>query len=40
MDYQGDRELLLTSHSRRTAEDLITYRATRNAVSIDGLPAF
>lgn len=40
MDYRGDRDLLLTSHSRRTADDLVTYRATRNAASIDGLPVF
>ncbi|WP_091246033.1 pyridoxamine 5'-phosphate oxidase family protein [Micromonospora matsumotoense] len=40
MDYRGDRDLLVTSHSRRTAEDLVTYRATKNAASIDGLPVF
>jgi hypothetical protein len=40
MEYQGDRDLLLTSHSRRTAEDLVVYRATKNAASIDGLPVF
>ena len=40
MDYRGDRDLLLTSHSRRTPDDLVTYRATRNARSIDGLPVF
>lgn len=40
MEYQGDRDLLLTSHSRRTTEDLVEYRATRNAASIDGLPVF
>lgn len=40
MEYQGDRDLLLTSHSRRTAADLVTYRATKNAASIDGLPVF
>ncbi|MFC4020315.1 pyridoxamine 5'-phosphate oxidase family protein [Micromonospora sp. GCM10011542] len=40
MDYQGERDLLLTSHSRRSAEDLVAYRATKNAASIDGLPVF
>ncbi|SDY52625.1 Pyridoxamine 5'-phosphate oxidase [Micromonospora pattaloongensis] len=39
MTYEGDRELLITSHSRRSAAELADYRATRNAVSIDGLPA-
>lgn len=40
MDYRAERDLLLTSHSRRTADDLVTYRATKNAASIDGLPVF
>ncbi|WP_433348274.1 pyridoxamine 5'-phosphate oxidase family protein [Micromonospora sp. CA-111912] len=40
MDYQGDRDLLVRSHSRRTTDDLVTYRATKNAASIDGLPVF
>jgi hypothetical protein len=40
LSYQGDRDLLLRSHSRRTAADLVEYRATRNAASIDGLPTF
>ncbi|MFV2085060.1 pyridoxamine 5'-phosphate oxidase family protein [Micromonospora sp. LOL_021] len=40
MDYRGDRDLLVRAHSRRTAEDLAEYRATRNATSIDNLPAF
>ncbi|TDC59201.1 pyridoxamine 5'-phosphate oxidase family protein [Micromonospora sp. KC207] len=40
MEYQGDRDLLIRAHSRRTAEDLVTYRATKNAASIDGLPVF
>lgn len=40
LEYQGDRDLLITAHSRRTTEDLVTYRATRNAASIDGLPVF
>ncbi|WP_199757790.1 pyridoxamine 5'-phosphate oxidase family protein [Micromonospora sp. Llam0] len=40
MDYRGDRDLLVRANSRRTAEDLAEYRATRNATSIDDLPAF
>jgi len=40
MTYQGDRDLLIQSHSRRTREDLVEYRRTRNAASIDGIPVF
>lgn len=40
MEYQEDRDLLLGSHSRRSTEDLVVYRATKNAASIDGLPVF
>jgi hypothetical protein len=40
MSYEGDRDLLVRAHSRRSAEDLADYRATRNAASIDGLPVF
>ncbi|WP_326554828.1 pyridoxamine 5'-phosphate oxidase family protein [Micromonospora sp. NBC_01813] len=40
MDYQGERDLLIQAHSRRTEDDLVRYRATRNATSIDELPAF
>ncbi|WP_320065292.1 hypothetical protein [Micromonospora sp. RTGN7] len=40
MDYQGDRDLLIRSHSRRSTEDPVTYRATKNAASVDGLPVF
>ncbi|MET8310501.1 pyridoxamine 5'-phosphate oxidase family protein [Micromonospora sp. NPDC005173] len=40
MDYRAERDLLLSSHSRRTADDLVVYRATKNAASIDGLPVF
>ena len=40
MSYQGDRDLLIRAHSRRSAADLVTYRATRNGASIDGLPIF
>ena len=40
MSYQGDRDLLVQWGSRRSAADLADYRASRNAASIDGLPAF
>jgi hypothetical protein len=40
MTYEGDRGLLVRAHERRTDEDLADYRRTRNASSIDGLPAF
>ncbi|WP_422738827.1 pyridoxamine 5'-phosphate oxidase family protein [Micromonospora sp. WMMD729] len=40
MDFRAERDLLLTSHSRRTTDDLVTYRATKNAASVDGLPVF
>ncbi|MFI6780855.1 hypothetical protein [Micromonospora sp. NPDC050276] len=40
MDFRAERDLLLTSHSRRSADDLVVYRATKNAASIDGLPVF
>jgi hypothetical protein len=39
MSYEGDRDLLRQSHSRRSVDDLDEYWATRNATSIDGLPA-
>jgi hypothetical protein len=40
MSYEGDRDLLVRAHERRTEEDLVEYRRTRNAASIDGLPVF
>lgn len=40
MSYDGDRDLLVRAHERRTADDLAGYRRTRNAASIDGLPVF
>lgn len=40
MTYQGDRDLLIQSHSRRSTEDLVDYRRTRNGASIDGIPVF
>jgi hypothetical protein len=40
MSYEGDRDLLVRAHERRTDEDLAEYRRTRNEASIDGLPVF
>jgi len=40
MTYEGDRDLLIRSHSRRTDEDLAEYRRVKNGHSIDGLPVF
>ncbi|BBH69924.1 pyridoxamine 5'-phosphate oxidase [Actinoplanes sp. OR16] len=40
MSYEGDRDLLIRSHSRRTEEDLADYRRVKNAHSIDGHPVF
>jgi Pyridoxamine 5'-phosphate oxidase len=40
MAYQGERDLLVRAHERRTDADLAEYRKVRNAASIDGLPAF
>jgi hypothetical protein len=39
MTYEGDRDLLVRSHERRDDQALADYRRTRNAASIDGLPA-
>jgi hypothetical protein len=39
MDYVGDRDLLIRSHSRRDDEALVAYGEKKNRVSIDGLPA-
>jgi hypothetical protein len=39
MDYVGDRDLLLRSHSRRDEAALVDYGERKNGVSIDGLPA-
>lgn len=39
MSFQGDRDLLLEWTARRDDEALREYQATRNASSIDGLPA-
>jgi hypothetical protein len=39
MSYEGDRDLLARFWARKTPEAVAEYRATRNATSIDGLPA-
>jgi len=39
MDYQGDRDLLDRWAARKSEDDLVAYRAEKNATSIDGLPA-
>jgi hypothetical protein len=39
MDYTGDRYLLQRSHSRRSDADFAAYAESKNARSIDGLPA-
>jgi Pyridoxamine 5'-phosphate oxidase len=39
MDFVADRDLLDRSQERREPQYFDQYRATRNAVSIDGLPA-
>ena len=39
MEYVGDRTLLTQWAKRRTDDDLVAYRARKNATSIDGLPA-
>ncbi len=40
MSYEGDRDLLIRAHERRTDEDLAEYRRVKNGVSIDGRPIF
>jgi pyridoxamine 5'-phosphate oxidase-like protein len=39
MAYQGDRDLLPRFWERKSAEQVAQYRVTKNATSIDGLPA-
>lgn len=39
MTYVEDRDILLQRNGRKSPEQLDEYRAVRNAVSIDGLPA-
>ncbi len=38
-DHLGDRDLLEKWAQRKTDEELVNYRATKNKTSIDGLPA-
>ena len=38
-EHLGDRDLLESWASRKSADELSAYRATKNATSIDGLPA-
>jgi hypothetical protein len=40
MTYEGDRDLLVRAHERRSAEDLAEYRRVKNGFSIDGQPVF
>jgi hypothetical protein len=39
MDYRGDRDMLPEWATKKGEEALVEYRRTKNAVSIDGLPA-
>ena len=39
MSYEGDRDLLPRFWERKSPQDVLDYRATKNATSIDGLPA-
>ncbi|WP_149202700.1 pyridoxamine 5'-phosphate oxidase family protein [Actinotalea subterranea] len=39
MEHVADRDLLDRANGRRSADDLVRYRATKNAQSLDGLPA-
>ena len=39
-EYVGDRDVLTRWAERHTADELVDYRRTKNATSIDGLPAF
>lgn len=40
LEYQGDRDLIDQFWSRKSPEEVLEYRATRNATSIDGAPVF
>jgi hypothetical protein len=40
MAYEGDRDLLIRSHERRSDEELADYRLRKNGYSIDGRPIF
>ena len=39
MDHAGERDLLGRANGRKSADELDRYRATKNATSLDGLPA-
>jgi hypothetical protein len=39
LTFAAERDLLDQNHERKGEEALVAYRATKNAVSIDGLPA-
>jgi hypothetical protein len=40
MTYEGDRDLLIRAHERRSEADLAEYRRVKNGFSIDGEPIF
>jgi len=40
MSYEGDRDLLIRAHERRSDDDLAEYRRVKNGHSIDGRPIF
>jgi hypothetical protein len=40
MTYEGDRDLLIRAHARRTDEDLAEYRRVKNGFSVDGRAVF
>ena len=40
MSYEGDRDLLIRAHERRSDDDLAQYRRVKNGQSIDGRPIF
>jgi hypothetical protein len=40
MSYEGDRDLLIRAHERRSDADLAQYRRVKNGHSIDGRPIF
>jgi hypothetical protein len=40
MSYEGDRDLLIRAHERRSEADLAEYRRVKNGASIDGRPIF
>lgn len=40
MTYDGDRDLLIRAHERRSEADLAEYRRVKNGHTIDGVPIF